>query len=86
MQRRATAILVLTLLVAACGSPVSNATGQLIEQVRLGDPLAQQTYAENQELLESEEAFPIWLDALQTDESPQVQACLLYTSDAADEN
>lgn len=73
MKHGAIVVLVLALAVAGCGTPVDNATSTLIEQVRLGDPLAQGTYAENQELLESEEAFPIWLDTLQTDESPQVQ-------------
>lgn len=74
MMRRALVLTVLVLFAAGCGSPVENATSQLIEQVRLGDPLAQETYADNQELLESEEAFPIWLDALQNDESSQVKA------------
>lgn len=73
MKLRSFAVLVLALSVIACGSPLENASSQLIEQVRLGDPLAEQTYAENQELLESQEALPIWLDALQHDDSPQVK-------------
>lgn len=74
MKRPALLVLVLAFAVAACGSPVENATATLIEQVRLGDPLAQQTYAENQELLESEEAFSIWMDTLRNSDSPQVQS------------
>ncbi len=65
--------LVLALLVAACGSPLENASQLLVEQVRLGDPLAQQTYDENIEILESAEALPIWLDTLANDESDQVK-------------
>lgn len=57
----------------ACGSPVENATSTLIEQVRLGDPLAQSTYAENKELIESEEAVPIWIAELQGAEDIQVR-------------
>lgn len=74
MKLRTFGLLVLTTLVIACGSPVENALRQLTEQVRLGDPLAEQTYADNRELLESEEAVPIWLDTLRTSESPQVKS------------
>ncbi len=44
-----------------------------MEQVRLGDPAAQGTYADNRELLESAEALPIWMDALANADSPQVR-------------
>ena len=50
-----------------------NATSTLIEQVRLGDPLAQSTYADNKELIESPEAVPIWIATLQEDEDVQVR-------------
>jgi len=74
MQRCLKTVALLAVLTAiACGSPVDNATSTLIEQVRLGDPLAQSTYAENKELLESAEAVPIWISVLQTDESASVQ-------------
>lgn len=63
----------LALLAVACGSPLENTSSELIEQVRLGDPLAEETYAENRELLESEEALPIWMDALENHQSPQVR-------------
>ena len=66
--------LVLALIIStACGTPVENASQQLIEQVRLGDPLAQQTYDENVEVLESSEALPIWIDTLTNDDSGQVK-------------
>ncbi len=65
--------LVLAVLIAACGTPLENASQQLVEQVRLGDPLAQQTYNENIEILESAEATPIWVDALANDDSDQVK-------------
>lgn len=64
--------LLAALAVIACGSPVENATSTLIEQIRLGDPLAQTTYAENKELIESEEALPIWIATLQDSEDAQV--------------
>lgn len=73
MKLRSFAVLVLAFALTACGSPLDNASSQLMEQVRLGDPLAEQTYAENQELLESQEALPIWLDALRDNDSPQVR-------------
>ena len=72
MIRRSPLVLAL-LVTAACGTPVENASQQLIEQVRLGDPLAEQTYNENLEILESAEALPIWIDALENDDSNQVK-------------
>ena len=74
MNRRAIAALALAAFAVACGSPLQNAANRLIEQVRLGDPLANQTYTENEELLLSAEAVPIWTDALENSDSPQVQA------------
>lgn len=72
MTRRSPLVLALVLM-AACGTPIENASQQLKEQVRLGDPLAQQTYDENLEILESPEALPIWIDALANDENVQVK-------------
>jgi HEAT repeat protein len=68
-----TVALLAALAAIACGSPVENATSTLIEQVRLGDPLAQTTYAENKDLIESEEAVPIWIAELQGAEDIQVR-------------
>jgi HEAT repeat protein len=74
MNRTLTAIVLSVALISiACGSPAENAAGTLMEQVSLGDPLAQGTYAENKELLESAEAVPIWIEALQSNESTQVR-------------
>ncbi len=72
MIRRTLATLLLV-ATAACGSATDAAVNEVIEQVRLGDPLAQRNYAENKELLESAEAVPRWVDALATHESPAVQ-------------
>jgi len=72
MMRRSLLALAL-MLMTACGTPIENASQQLKEQVRLGDPLAQQTYDEHLEILESAEALPIWVDALANDESAQVK-------------
>ena len=73
MTRRILVVLALAVGLAACGSDVQNAAGTLIEQVRLGDPLAGATYEENKALLESAEALPIWLEALEGEDSPQVK-------------
>lgn len=74
MIRRSTlSIILLALAVAACGSPAENAVSRLIEQVRLGDPLAGGTYAADKELIDSAEVRPIWVEALLTDESAEVR-------------
>lgn len=67
-------LIMVTLTLAACGSPAENAVTELIEQVRLGDPLASSTYANNQELLESSEVVALWVDTLANDESTAVKA------------
>lgn len=73
MQRRVLAIVILTGLLVACGTPLENAMSTFVEQVRLGDPAAQQTYADNRELLESAEAVPMWVEQLETAEAPAVK-------------
>lgn len=73
MNRRLIGVLALLVAVAACGSPVESAVGTLKEQVRLGDPLAQSTYQEQQELIESEEAVPLWIETLRNDEDAEVR-------------
>lgn len=72
-DRRLLPAILLAALTVACGSPLENAAGAFMEQIRLGDPAAQQTYAENRELLESAEALPIWTDAIANADSPQVR-------------
>ena len=74
MPKRLLVTLVSAFVAVACGSPMENAVNTLKEQVRLGDPLAQSTFAENQELLTSPDAVPLWLAALATDESDNVKA------------
>lgn len=73
MKQRQLAVILLASLLAACGTPLENATNTFKEQVRLGDPDAQQMFSDNRELFESAEALPIWLDALANADSPQVQ-------------
>jgi len=73
MNQRQLAAILLTTVLAACGTPLENAASTFKEQVRLGDPDAQQTFSDNRELFESAEALPIWLDALENADSPQVQ-------------
>ena len=52
MPRHLIATLALTATAIACGSPAENAVATLAEQVRLGDPLAPRTYAENKEVID----------------------------------
>ena len=73
MNHRQLAVALLACVLAACGTPLENASSAFIEQVRLGDPQAQQTFNDNRELFESAEALPIWVDALANADSPQVQ-------------
>jgi len=73
MNQRQLAVILLASVLAACGTPLENAASTFKEQVRLGDPDAQQTFSDNRELFESAEALPIWLDALENADSPQVQ-------------
>jgi len=73
MNQRQLAVILLACVLAACGTPLENAANTFKEQVRLGDPDAQQTYSDNLELFESAEALTIWVDALENADSPQVQ-------------
>jgi len=73
MYRRLIGTIILLLLAVGCGSPAQRAVNQLIEQVALDDPMASVTYNENREVLESAEAMPLWIAALQTSASPAVQ-------------
>lgn len=73
MYRRFFGTVILMLLVVGCGSPAQRAVNELIGQVALDDPMASVTYNENREVLESEDALPLWIAALQTSASPEVQ-------------
>ena len=73
MNHRQLAVVLLACALAACGTPLENGSSTFMEQVRLGDPQAQQTFNDNRELFESAEALPIWVDALANADSPQVK-------------
>lgn len=74
MKARATFVVALAALgVVACASPTESAVNEIVEQVRLDDPAAQGTYAQNRELLESEEALPLWIDHLENDPNAGVR-------------
>lgn len=68
-----TAVVALLAAAIACSSPTESAVNRLVEEVRLGDPLASSTYEDNKEALESEEALPLWIDTLRNDEDPGVK-------------
>lgn len=75
MKASATFVVALAALgvVVACASPTESAVDEIVEQVRLDDPAAQGTYAQNRELLESEEALPLWIEHLENDPNPGVR-------------
>ena len=72
-RTRPLAAIVLLALCGACGSPLERAAGRLVEQARLDDPQVNETYQQNKELLESPEAVPLWIETLQSDDSPKVK-------------
>jgi HEAT repeat protein len=78
MFRRFLPVLVLALVAGACSAGASGPLGELLEQVRLDDPLADRTYQQNQEAIETTSSIPILLDHLANDPSPKVrQWCAL---------
>lgn len=78
MLRRTALIIALTTVVAACGGGSGGALDELLEQVRLDDPLSDRTYQENQEAIEVPASIPTLTDHLANDPSPKVrQYCAL---------
>lgn len=78
MLRRIALLIVVTTAVAACGGGAEGALNTLIEQVRLDDPLSDQTYQENRELIEVPESIPMLTEHLSEDSSAKVrQYCAL---------
>lgn len=78
MLRRIALLVVLTAAVAACAGGSEGALNTLIEQVRLGDPLSDRTYAENREIIEVPASIPTLTEHLTEDQSPAVrQYCAL---------
>lgn len=73
MSRRIFATVVLLVLAVGCASGAQSAVDELVEQVRLEDPLSTQTYTQNQEVLESQDALPIWIDVIEQDQNPDVR-------------
>lgn len=73
MNRRVIAALALLAFTVACGSPLQNAARTLFEQISLDDPAAPATFEENKELFLSPEAVPLWVEALESNDSAKVR-------------
>lgn len=73
MSRRILAPVVALALATGCAGGAQGAVNELVEQVRLNDPLATQTYEQNREILESQEALPIWIEVIQEDPNSDVK-------------
>jgi HEAT repeat protein len=78
MLRRIVLIAFLATLTAACSGGSSGPLNELFEQVRLDDPLAQQTYTANQAEIETPASIPTLTEHLANDPSAKVrQWCAL---------
>lgn len=82
MMRRTSLTMTIALavfaLAAACSGGAGGALNELLDQVRLDDPLSDSTYDENRELIEVPESVPALTDYLTNDPSPKVrQYCAL---------
>jgi hypothetical protein len=78
MLRHTALIIALTAAIAACGGGSGGALNDLLEQVRLDDPLSDRTYQENREAIEVAASIPALTDHLANDPSPKVrQYCAL---------
>lgn len=77
MLRRTALIITLAVAVVACGGS-GGALNDLLEQVRLDDPLSDRTYQENREAIEVPASIPALTEYLANDPSPKVrQYCAL---------
>ncbi len=78
MLRRTSLIIALAVFAAACSGGAGGALNELLDQVRLDDPLSDRTYAENRERIEVPESVPRLTDYLANDPSAKVrQYCAL---------
>jgi HEAT repeat protein len=78
MLRRTALILALAATTAACGGGSGGALNDLLEQVRLDDPLSTATYQEHREEIEVPASIPTLSDHLVNDPSAKVrQYCAL---------
>lgn len=78
MLRRIALTIVLATLVAGCSGGAGGALNDLLEQVRLDDPLSQRTYTEHQAEIEVPESIPALSEHLANDPSEKVrQYCAL---------
>lgn len=85
MLRRTSLIIALAVFMAACSGGAGGALNELLDQVRLDDPLSDRTYAENRELIEVPESVPALTEYLANDPSPKVrQYCALILGRIAD--
>jgi len=78
MLRRTPLIIALVVFAAACSGGAAGALNELLDQVRLDDPLSARTYAENRERIEVVESVPMLTEYLADDPSAKVrQYCAL---------
>jgi len=85
MLRRTALIIALAALTAACGGGSGGALTDLLDEVRMDDPLSQRTYQENREAIEVPASIPMLSDHLANDPSPKVrQYCALILGRIAD--
>jgi HEAT repeat protein len=78
MLRRTYLIIAFAVFTAGCSGGAGGALNELLDQVRLDDPLSDRTYAENREVIEVPESVPMLTDHLANDPSAKVrQYCAL---------
>jgi len=85
MLRRFALIIFVAVLAAGCSGGSGGALDDLIEQVRLDDPLSSRTYQEHQAEIEVPASVPKLTEHLTSDPSPKVrQYCALILGRIAD--
>lgn len=85
MLRRIAIITAFAAVIVACGGGPGGALDDLLEQVRLDDPLSDRTYQENREAIEVPASIPALSEHLLNDPSAKVrQYCALILGRIAD--
>jgi HEAT repeat protein len=69
-----TTLAALSVFTLGCAGGSGGPLNDLMEEVRLDDPLADRTYIQNQNVIEVPESIPALIEYLSNDESPKVNA------------